>query len=346
MVLHKVLGLLIPLFFSGLVWADSLRINPNHPEQYTVVKGDTLWDISGKFLENPWQWPELWGNNPHIKNPHWIYPGDTLYFSYENGEPRLSLSPSDSYGKVPDLVPHIRESSIKQAIPMIPSDAISQFLSTPKVVSGDEIAASPYVLEIADEHLVAGSGDRIYVRAIENPEGLGYTVYRQGKPYISPETQEILGFEAEYIADTLVESPGDPATLRITKSDSEVRRGDRLLLSSEGEMALNYFPRPPEQRVSGSIIRVMGGVSQIGLHNIVVIDKGKIDGLEVGHTLDIYKRGRVVVDKIQSDEAVPVKLPDEFGGQLMVFRVFERVSFALVMKATSAMHVLDRVQTP
>ena len=347
MVLRIVLGSLIPLFFSGLVWADSLRINPNHPGQYTVVKGDTLWDISGKFLEHPWQWPELWENNPQIKNPHWIYPGDTLYFSYVNGEPRLSLTPFDgNSGKAPDLVPHIRESSIKQAIPMIPSDAIAQFLSSPKVVSEEEIAGSPYVLEIADEHLVAGSGDRIYVRAIENPEGLGYTVYRQGKPYISPDTQEILGYEAEYIADTLVESAGDPATLRITKSDSEVRRGDRLMLSSEGEMALNYFPRPPEQRITGSIIRVMGGVSQIGQHNIVVIDKGKVEGLEVGHTLDIYKRGKVVVDKIQSDDAVSVKLPDELGGQLMVFRVFERVSFGLVMKATSAMHVLDKVQTP
>lgn len=348
MALRILLGALIPLLFSAFVWADSLRINPNHPDRYTVVKGDTLWDISGKFLEHPWQWPQLWHNNPQIKNPHWIYPGDTLYFSYVNGEPRLSLSPAEysGYGEAPDLTPHIRESRIEQAIPMIPSDAIAQFLSTPKVVSADELAQAPYVLEIADEHLVAGSGDRVYVRAIENPEGLEYTIYRQGKPYISPDTQEILGYEAEYIADTLVETPGDPATLRITKSDSEVRRGDRLMLSTAGAMALNYFPRPPEQRVSGSIIRVMGGVTQIGQRDIVVIDKGTADGLEVGHALDIYKKGRIVIDRMQSDEAVPVKLPDELAGVLMVFRPFERVSYALVMNATSAIHTLDRVQTP
>lgn len=346
MVLGILRGLLIPLLFSASVWADTLRVNPNHPDQYTVVKGDTLWDISGKFLEHPWEWPQLWQNNPHIKNPHWIYPGDTLYFSYVNGEPQLSFTPGGADTEAPNLVPHIRESSIEQAIPMIPSDAIAQFLSSPKVMSDEEMALAPYVLDFADEHLIVGAGGRIYVRAIENPEGLSYTVYRQGKPYISPETQEILGYEAEYIADALIETPGDPATLRITKSASEVRRGDRLMLSAEGKMALNYFPRPPEQPVKGSILRVMGGVSQIGQHDIVVIDKGKADGLEVGHTLDIYKKGRVVLDRVHSQEAVSVKLPDELAGVLMVFRPFERVSYALVMKASSALHTLDRVQTP
>lgn len=348
MTLRILRGLLIPLLFSASVWADTLQINPNHPDQYTVVKGDTLWDISGKFLQHAWQWPQLWEKNPQIKNPHWIYPGDTLYFSYVNGEPQLSLTPGygNGYAEDPNLVPHIRESPLNQAIPMIPSDAIAQFLSSPKVVTAEEIAEAPYVLEIADEHLIAGNGDRIYVRAIENPEGLGYTVYRQGDPYVSPETKEVLGYEAKYIADTLIETPGDPATLRIIKSEREVRRGDRLMRSVEGEMALNYFPRPPEHPVSGSIIRVMGGVSQIGQYDIVVIDKGTADGLEVGHTLDIYKKGRVVTDKIQSDHAVKVKLPDELAGVLMVFRPFERVSYALVMNATSAIHTLDTVQTP
>lgn len=346
MLLRILRGVMIPLLFSATVWADTLRINPNHPDQYTVVKGDTLWDISGKFLDHPWQWPQLWENNPQIKNPHWIYPGDTLYFSYVNGEPRLSLVPENMGSEQPELVPRIRESSVEKAIQMIPSNAIAQFLSSPRVATAEDIANAPYVLSIADEHLIAGSGDRIYVRAIENPEGLSYTVYRQGKPYLSPETQEVLGYEALYVADTVIETPGDPATLSITKSDSEVRRGDLLMLSSEGEMALNYFPRPPTQKIGGSIIRVMGGVSQIGQYDTVVIDKGTTDGLEVGHTLLIYKKGRIVVDKVQSQDAELVKLPDEVAGMLMVFRPFERVSYALVMKATSAIHTLDRVQTP
>jgi hypothetical protein len=345
MVLRATLGLIISMLFSASLWADNLLINPNHPDRYTVVKGDTLWDISGKFLQHPWQWPQLWHNNPQIKDPHWIYPGDTLYFSYVNGEPSLSLTPPDS-GYQADLVPRIRESALEKAVPMIPHDAIAQFLTSPKVVSAEELDAAPYVLEIAGEHLIAGAGDRVYVRAIENPEGLGYTIYRPGKPYISPETQEILGYEAQYVADTTLETPGDPATLRINKSDIEIQRGDRLMLTAEGEVALTYFPKPPETRIVGSIIRVLGGVSQIGQHDVVVIDKGKTDGLAVGHALDIYKAGRIVIDRIQSSEAVPVKLPDELAGDLLVFRVFDRVSYALVMKASSAIHTLDRVQTP
>jgi hypothetical protein len=268
-----------------------------------------------------------------------------LYFSYVNGEPRLSLSPSD-YDSEQQLRPAIRESAIEQAVPMIPSDAIAQFLNSPKVVNADELDKAPYVLSVAGEHMIAGAGDKIYVRSIEHPEGLGYTIYRAGKPYVSPETQEILGFEAQYIADALLESPGDPATLRITKSASEIKRGDRLMPTSEGAMALNYFPKPPEKTVVGSILRVMGGVSQIGQHDIVVIDKGTVDGIEIGHTLDVYRKGRVVIDTIQSNEAVPVKLPDELAGVIMVFRPFERVSYALVMEATAAIHTLDRVQTP
>ena len=346
MALRAMLGLIIPALFSASIFADTLMINPSHPDRYTVVKGDTLWDISGKFLQHPWQWPELWRNNPQIKNPHWIYPGDILYFSYVNGEPQLSFAPGADSGLEPNLTPHIRESDIKEAIPMIPSDAIAQFLSSPKVMSAEEIADTPYVLAIADEHLVAGAGDRIYVRSIEHPEGLAYTVFREGKPYISPETNEILGYEAQYIADTVIEAPGDPATLRVMKSDGEVRRGDRLMVSSEGELALNYFPRPPEQVLVGSILRVMGGVTQIGQHDIVVIDKGTADGLEVGHTLDVYKKGKIVVDKHQSDAPEQVKLPDELAGEILIFRPFERVSYALVMKATGPIHVLDRVQTP
>lgn len=345
MFLRAMLGLIIPCLFSASLWADTLQIKSDHPEQYTVVKGDTLWDISGKFLQHPWQWPQLWHNNPQIKDPHWIYPGDTLYFSYVNGEPSLTFTPPSLGQYQPDLTPRIRESAIEKAVPMLPANAIAQFLASPKVVSAGELEKAPYVLEIAGEHLIAGAGDRVYVRAIENPQGLGYTIYRPGKPYISPETQEILGYEAQFVADTSLEMPGDPATLRINKSDFEIQRGDRLMPTQEGEMALTYFPQSPENHIVGSIIQVLGGVSQIGQFSVVVIDKGSVDGLKVGHTLDVYKRGKVVADKIQSDDPVAVKLPDEYAGVMMVFRPFERVSYALVLEATSAIHTLDKVQT-
>jgi LysM domain-containing protein len=343
MTFRAMLGYFIPLLFSSALLADTLKINPSHPDQYSVVKGDTLWDISSKFLQNPWQWPELWSYNQQIKNPHLIYPGDVLYFSYVDGKPRLTLGQSRNVR----LSPTIRESSGKEAIALIPADAIAQFLTSPKVVNDKDLALSPYVIDFAGEHLIAGAGDRIYVRAINNPESLSYTIYRQGQPYLRPVTGELLGYEAIYIADTTLQTAGDPATLQINKSDSEIRIGDRLMVSAAGELSLNYFPRSPESNIQGSIINVLKGVSQIGQHNIVVIDRGTEDGVETGHLFDIYRRGRLVKDIYRDpDETSIVQLPDELAGTLMVFRPFEKVSYALVMEATAAIHVLDRIQTP
>lgn len=348
MAFQKILGSLFALLFTTTIWADVIKINPDHPEQHIVVKGDTLWDISAKFLQDPWQWPQLWGYNPQIKNPHLIYPGDILYFTIVDGQPRLSFAKGEHQQSKnhETLQPQIRESSAKDAISMIPTDAIAQFLTSPKVLDKDELANSPYVVDFAGEHIVAGAGDRAYVRAIEIPESLSYTIYRPGKAYVSPNTNEILGYEAQYIADTTIEKAGDPATLFITQSDSEIRKGDRLMVSSEGELALNFFPHPPETNIKATIISVLDGVSQIGQHNIVVIDKGTVDGLESGHLLDIYHRGAIVADKFHKDKYSAVKLPDEIAGMLLVFRPFARVSYALVLEATQAIHVLDKVETP
>jgi hypothetical protein len=342
MAFRKTLGLLISLLFSINIWADTLKINPNHPEQYTVVKGDTLWDISGKFLEQPWQWPKLWNNNPQIKNPDLIYPGDTLYFSVVDGKPRLSFSDTVI------LKPRIRTSPISQAIKLIPTDAIAQFLTSPRVVNDKDLEQSPYVIDFAGEHLIAGAGDRVYVRSILNPKSLSYTIYRAGKAYVSPDNpDEILGYEAEFIADTTIQRSGDPATLVVTKSDIEIRKGDRLMVSATSDLALNYFPRPPEEPISGNIISVLNGVSQIGQYNIVVLDRGTADGLEAGHTLDIYNFGETVSDPFNLDKNKEsyVKLPDEIAGELMVFRPFEHVSYALVLEATRSIHVYDKVHS-
>jgi len=351
---------------------DEIQINPSHPDQYTVVKSDTLWDISGKFLTHPWQWPELWRHNSQIKNPHLIYPGDTLYFSTVNGKPQLSLSRSDlpqtqtkpdsscilkeddykhgrkdfAVSKDGKVLPCIRETNLKQAVKLIPTEAIATYLTSPRVVSEDELGNAPYVVGFAGEHIVVGTGDRVYVRSITEPKTLSYTIYRPGNAYVSPESGEILDYEAQYIADASLQQPGDPATLAITKADLEIRTGDRIMPTVEEELALNYFPRPPEQSINGSIISVLGGVSQIGRYNVVVIDKGSADGLLVGHELNIYKSGRMIIDTFSPIKNDTVNLPDEIAGTLMVFRPFERVSYALVMKATQALHVLDKVRTP
>ncbi|MDO9049376.1 MAG: LysM domain-containing protein [Methylobacter sp.] len=372
MAFRTLAGLIVSFLLSLSAWADEIQINPSHPDQYTVVKGDTLWEISGKFLTHPWQWPELWSHNTQIKNPHLIYPGDTIYFSMVNGKPQLSLSRSElpqaqaktdspcvlkeedyKHGRKDfavsedgKVLPCIRESDLKQAIRLIPTETIASFLSSPKVVGENELNNAPYVVGFAGEHIIVGTGDRVYVRSITAPKNLPHTIYRPGSTYISPENGEILGYEAQYIADASLQQPGDPATLVISKADREIRTGDRIMPNAEEELVLNYFPRPPEQSIKGSIISVLGGVSQIGRYSVVVIDKGTADGLLVGHELDIYKRGKVVRDAYSPIKNDAVNLPDEVAGTLMVFRPFERVSYALVMKATQALHVLDKVKTP
>lgn len=367
-------GLIVSFLINLSVWADEIKINPSHPDQYTVTKSDTLWDISGKFLTHPWQWPELWKNNTQIKNPHLIYPGDTIYFSMVDGKPQLSLSRNElpytqtqadpnspcvlkeedykhgrkdfAVSKEGKVLPCIRETEIKQAIKLIPTENIMSFLSSPKVVDENELNTAPYVVDFAGEHIIVGIGDRVYVRSITDPNNLSYTIYRPGNAYISPESGEILGYEAQYIADASLEQPGDPATLTITKSIREIRMGDRIMPNPELDIALNYFPRPPEQSIKGSIISVLDGVSQIGRYNVVVIDKGTADGLLPGHELNIYKTGKIVRDDYSPIKNDAVNLPDEVAGTLMVFRPFERVSYALVMKASQALHVLDKVRTP
>ncbi len=372
MAFRTLTGLIITLLLSLNAEATELQINPAHPDKYTVTKNDTLWDISGKFLTHPWQWPELWILNSQIKNPHLIYPGDTLYFSIVSGKPQLSLSRSDatesavssnapcvlreeeykngrkSFAVSEDgkVLPCIRETELKAAIRLIPTESIASYLASPKVVDKDELNNSPYVVDFAGEHIIVGTGDRVYVRSITKTDNQAYTIYRPGNAYISPANGEILGYEAQYIADASLQQPGDPATLVITKSTREVRTGDRIMANAEQDIALNYFPHPPEQSIEGSILSVLGGVSQIGRYDIVVIDKGSADGLSVGHELNISKHGKAIRDNYSLINNDLITLPNEVAGTLMVFRPFTHVSYALVMKATQALHVLDKVKTP
>jgi len=365
------LGFTLAFLISAQVSAENIAINPSHPEEYTVAQGDTLWDISGKFLRNPRQWPELWNYNNQIRDPNLIYPGDTIYFSVVNGQPRLSFSKTqlldrplatgpcvinsenNQHGRVEftldesgKVLPCIRETNLKDAITLLPTAAIQKYLTSPKVVSLQELNKAPYVIGFAGEHLLASAGDKVYVRGINQPTGQAYTVYREGVTYVSPETNAILGYEAKQVGDATLEKEGDPATFMIDKVKGEIRTGDRIMTNPEASIDLNYFPRPPEKRIAGSIISVFDGVQQIGQYNVVIIDKGTADGLLAGHELDIYRRGNRVSDTYSTIKNDTVKLPDEIAGSLMIFRPFEHLSYALVMKANLAIHVLDKVQTP
>ena len=350
--IKRVLIGLCLLFMSGFALAAEVELNPDHPEHYTVTEGDTLWDIAGKFLAKPWQWPEIWRGNPRIENPHWIYPGDELILDIVDGRPRLQVAQrfqnaphyAESSPNEVKLVPTIRVQPLQQAIPTIPLNAIQQFLMQTNVVGIGEMENAPYVVDFADDHISGGAGDRIYVRGISNSPLRGYKVYRAGPPYLDAETQEILGYEALYVADVEFQSLGDPSTLLITKSNRDVRIGDRIMAGAREQMLMDFQPHPPPTPVKGHIISVVDGVSQIGQYSIVVIDRGIADGLEIGHVLEIRRSRKAII--FMNDYNEMINIPDEREGLLIIFRPYERVSFGVVLSATRGISLMDAVENP
>lgn len=322
-----------------------VMLKPDYPERYVVQRGDTLWDISAQFLKDPWRWPELWQNNPQVRNPHLIYPGDLLTLIYIDGKPVLQVQRGAAIAQLPELrlSPKVRIETLEQAIPTIPLDAILPFISRPQVVTEAELEAAPYIVASADEHLMAGAGSRVYVRGISEPAA-NYTVIRRGRPYIDPDDDdELLGYEAIHVADAQMQRFDEPATLLLVASKREALNGDRLLPSGDNGFDNSFNPRAPKQPVTGKIISVVDGVSQIGQYQVVALNRGLRDGLETGHVLAVYTKGAAVRDPVNGENVV---LPDERAGVLMVFRPFARMSYALVMSATRAMHVFDRVTNP
>jgi len=338
------------LLIGAFVQAEEIELNPAHPDRYTVVRGDTLWGIAGKFLAKPWQWPEIWHDNPHIANPHWIFPGDELTLTFTDGHPVLQVTRRGAAPLVrPEegrLSPTVRSEPLDQAIPAIPLNAIQPFLTHPKVVDEETLPNAPYVLGMVGEHVSSGGGGQVYVRGIMDPKITGYMLFRPGKPYIDPETEEVIGHEALYVGDAEVKLLGDPAILNITSSDREVVIGDRILAVEPDKLDIYFHPRPPKNPVSGHIIDVVDGVSQIGQWNVVILDRGAADGLEAGNVLEIRQAGRFLRDIMSPWANEEVTLPPNFLGTLMVFHAFERVSFALVMSAGSSIHLNDAVVSP
>lgn len=338
--MKKVLALVVGLSLCWSVMADDIEFNPSHPKTYVVVKGDTLWDISARFLKTPWRWPDIWQGNGQIETPHLIYPGDIIELTFVDGQPRLSVKRD---GK---LSPSIRKSSLDEAVPVIPIDAIAAFLNNPRVMTEDEYEDAPYVVAFDDEHILGTLEVKAYaMRLVENNVDDGHVIVRQGEEYKDGETGESLGFESKFIAESIVKRAGEPATLLTSRSTREVRKGDRLLPALEEPIVQNYYPHAPDGDVRGRIVGVVDGVTQIGKFNVVVIDRGLKDGIEVGHVLQIDQAGEEIRDVIAGRDR-KVTLPDEKAGLLMVFRPFERVSYALVMQAHRPMHRNDVVRTP
>jgi len=329
-------------FFS---WADDALLKSGHPDEYTVKKGDTLWDISGTFLNSPWLWPEIWHVNPQIENPHLIYPGDLIKLIYLDGQPRLTVE--RTLKMVPGttkLSPSIRVQQTEEAITAIPLDKIEVFLSRSRVVEPGELEAGPYLLAGQQQHLIVGAGDRAYARGTFDTHLSNYSIYRKGEVFTDPITKELLGVHAKGIGTVSVTAVDkDIATLNVVRTFEEVRPGDSLLPSEDRSVDSVFMPSAPDVDIEAQIIAVEGGVTQVGKFNVVMINRGEREGLQIGNVLAIYKTGEVVSDRVRGGK---VALPDERAGLLMVFRTFEKMSFALVLEADRALAVNDKVRNP
>ncbi|MBV8031056.1 MAG: LysM peptidoglycan-binding domain-containing protein [Betaproteobacteria bacterium] len=343
------------LLFSGFVTAQSdkapLALKPDAPERYIVVPGDTLWGIAQRYTDSPWRWPELWNmNREQLRNPHLIYPGDVLVLDRASG--RLSLAARDAGGSGDvRLSPRIRSEPIATQIPSIPPGLIEPFLSRPLVVEPDGLDNAPAIVGTEINKVILAPGNTAYVRGIggNNPEE-AWNVYRKGGPLIDPETKQTLGYEAVYLGTARLTRPGDPATVRITSSVMEMSAGDRLIAAGQAQ-AVNYAPHAPSKDIRGRIMTIFGSIGQVGeagRYSVVTINRGRADGLEVGNVLAIYTRMGAVQDvtKTGRDRDKLIELPEERSGLVFVFRVFDRVSYALVTDAARPVSPLDGVRTP
>lgn len=335
---------------------------PNAPDQHVVVRGDTLWDISGKFLKHAWCWPQVWGmNKEDIRNPHWIYPGQIVYFDRKTG--RLSLNKpgagdTNTGGGIPTLrlEPQVRTEGLgKLAVPSIPSGVIEPFLSQPLVVEEKGLSETPRIMATQEGRVILGKNDTAYVRG-DLKGGTSFQVFRPGTPLKDPVTNAVIAYEAAYLGTVKLErpakTPDEAHGFRVVSVKQEMGVGDRLLPVPPTPI-LNYVPHPPERALDARIVSIYGGVSQAGQNQIVSINRGQKDGVDLGTVLELYRLGRVVTDKTDNSSwsigslgKKQVKLPDTQYGTLFVFRVFENISYGLVMQVADSVQIGDIAKSP
>ncbi|MEX2240333.1 MAG: LysM domain-containing protein [Burkholderiales bacterium] len=345
------------------------------PDRYVVVRGDTLWGISERFTDSPWRWPEIWNfNREQIRNPHWIYPGDvivldrvsgTLSIAGADGKPAAPGEPRDPAGRPearPDLgvgaavgtvklSPRVRaESTARDAIPSIPPSAIEPFLSRPLVIEPDGLDSAPTIIATEDNRVIIEAGNQAYVRGMGDSKEENWFIYRRGKALVDPDTNVTLGYEAIYLGTARVTRAGDPATVRLTTVTQEVGTGDKLLPAGVPEVP-KYAPHAPAVFMQGRVIGIYGGLGKVGEagpQQIITLNRGRTDGVEVGHVFALYRPGPLIADASVKTGGKPAtfKLPDERYGLAFVFRIYDRVSYALVMRISKPVNPLDVVQTP
>jgi hypothetical protein len=349
------------------------ELAPNAPDSYTVKSRDTLWGISGIFLKSPWRWPELWGMNmQEVRNPHRIYPGQQLYLDKKDGRATLRMGQRTDGAPTETIKvsPRTRVQSLADSsLPTLQANLIEPFLAEAVIVDELALLQAPRIVATQEERVLLTRGDRAYVRSSNGVpltddvgKPLDFRVFRNATPLKDPVTKVVLGYEAQYVGKAALvrgESSKDvvgsdgkaqptpvPATIDIVGAKEEMRVGDRLLPEPERQL-VSYVPRAPEARVGGSIVSVYGNaVTNAAQSQVVVISLGKADGIESGHVLAILKDGARLVDKTEQGKQQSIKLPDERNGLMMVFRAFDKLSYALILEITDGVKIGDRVTNP
>lgn len=367
--------------FASLAAAVELR--QDHPDTYVVQKGDTLWDIAGRFLQHPWLWPEIWQANPQIENPHLIYPGDEISLAYLSGQQRITSNQNK-------LSPRVRRST-EEAIPTVPLSDVEAFLKKPHVLDEDEYKNAPYVLDVEDRELRGVSGMVVYVRGAEFEPGQEYAIVRPtvryavhphpatGEPRLKkdpwnlkddldPTTSgiewayyassdngfEVLGYEVIEIARGRVTVPGDPGTVLIGQGGYEVKAGDLLLPADDQPFDLTFMPRAPDSVPDNMrILAVTDRMRFAGTRDVVALSAGAREGIENGQVFALYAEGDTVRDDVAHKQRLvaslprnKVKLPDQFLGHVMIFRTFDKVSYGLIMDGIKPAKVGDLAKMP
>ncbi len=337
---------------AGEAAGEPLLQNPV-PDRYVVKQGDTLWDISARFLRTPWRWPEVWGiNKDAIDNPHLIYPGDVVILDLSGGTPRLRLDGADDGGasrwsdaqmQLSRLSPQMRSSDLaRMPIPTIPAKLIEPFLARTLIVDAAQVAAAPTIVAATDNRVAVSAGDTAYVTGVKDPNQPHWQVYRQGRVFQDPDTKEVLGFEAVYLGDADVLGRGDVSTMHIAKATQEITVGDKLAIAPPQRNA-PFVPRAPDQQIKGKVIAGSdNSVFEMAPYSTIIINQGERNGLQSGHVLGLYHSE----GSIPNGRNKPIPLPEQRYGLVLVFRVFDKMAYGLVMSASRPVHVLDTVRNP
>jgi len=355
--MRNTIAAFVILCFGALpAWAENVTLNADVPDRYTVQKGDTLWDIAEMYLADPWKWQDIWQLNTQIENPHLIYPGDVIGLILVDGEQRLTtltrgeeattlrVSPEDVEGGLVKLRPTARITPILGAIPSIPREYVAGFLTGNRILSENQLADAPYIVSGQGGRLIVGAGDTVYARGDFDEALRTYQIYREGEPLIDPATGEDLGFEAIELGQARLSSISrDIGTLGLQRTNQQVGLRDRLLPSDETLLNSVFYPSEPPDGVEGEILRVARGVRSIGQFDVVTINRGAREGLEAGNIFRVFLRGDRVRDPLTNER---LQLPEEQAGLMMIFRVFDKAAYGLILEADLPMSVGDQVRSP